>query len=303
MPKSIGSGRDGGDGKNRSIHQVQAGLITAPGPPLKTGVPPACPKCELLPPHTQLLWTVDQHILYTRTANMSSASFHLFARLPTELRLKIWELADDEPRIILIQHNSDVGGYVPDPSPPPPVLLSVCHESRHLIVGRYVQAFKTLKGYSCWVRFDADTFVLDFAEAGRMITLTNDQLRVRNLRLEVCPDDWAPLEGPDPQWWEETDMALMYPELKSLEVLIDQPLFGWAEAVDAWRPGPKCAPRDIRVIDVTTGEWFSKENCIEYRDWYLVSGGADSEDEGEDEEEHGNNPGTSVPCPLDRIED
>jgi len=93
--------------------------------------------------------------------NMTSLqTFPLFARLPYELRVKIYEFALSGPRIVPVRYNRQHKQYTSDA--PPPVLLHVCVESRRKFTSIYerlrlAQNFES----SIWVDFTRDTLFFD----------------------------------------------------------------------------------------------------------------------------------------------
>ncbi|RDW84924.1 hypothetical protein BP6252_02514 [Coleophoma cylindrospora] len=64
----------------------------------------------------------------TETTTPRSARFHLFAQLPTELRLKIWKHCLPGPRILKISYNASLREYTS--STRAPVTLSINQEAR-----------------------------------------------------------------------------------------------------------------------------------------------------------------------------
>jgi hypothetical protein len=79
---------------------------------------------------------------------VSLNEFTLFPKLPVELRLKIWRAALPGPRIIEAYYdyeesvNGDISDGVIRTNQPPPVLLSVCHESREETLRKYITICK-----------------------------------------------------------------------------------------------------------------------------------------------------------------
>ncbi len=69
-------------------------------------------------------------------------TFHYFRKLPTELRLKIWGMAADEPRIIHAQWRTETAEYNWEPhyclnAGPVPSVLRANHESRREALKKY----------------------------------------------------------------------------------------------------------------------------------------------------------------------
>lgn len=77
------------------------------------------------------------------------ATFPLFANLPVELRLKIWTSALPGPRNVGIEirfNGGRFGGWMARKStPPPPVALHICVESRLEALKRYILSFGTIE--------------------------------------------------------------------------------------------------------------------------------------------------------------
>lgn len=93
-----------------------------------------------------------------------NTSFHLFSRLPTELRLKIWFFAlNDIHRVVEIKCNKGIGPrnrrYVKSfvSSTPAPALMNVNQESRSEALAIYQPYFKTkLCSTGIYIAFDRD---------------------------------------------------------------------------------------------------------------------------------------------------
>jgi hypothetical protein len=98
------------------------------------------------------------------------ADFHLFPRLPLELRIRIWKMAV-EPREVRVGEQADIiheGGrtlrstrrYFNSPTPAP-ALLHACHESRYICEPLYTKAcvYGSQPRYT-WVNYDLDTIVV-----------------------------------------------------------------------------------------------------------------------------------------------
>jgi hypothetical protein len=83
-------------------------------------------------------------------------TFHPFPRLPTELRLKIWEMTV-EPRVVELRCEHKSGSIVPDDSrhirlsspTPPPATLAACRESRDHLFPIYAQVPLKNGGWKC----------------------------------------------------------------------------------------------------------------------------------------------------------
>ncbi|KUJ17776.1 uncharacterized protein LY89DRAFT_718399 [Mollisia scopiformis] len=84
--------------------------------------------------------------------------FHLFPDLPSEIRLKIWEEARPEPRVIKIDRDTfEHDGYTfgtPRCSAKVPSLLHVNFESRHVALEWYTLPFEKLPSQPAYIYFD-----------------------------------------------------------------------------------------------------------------------------------------------------
>jgi hypothetical protein len=86
------------------------------------------------------------------------ASFTLFPHLPTELRLKIWDHALPSPRLIDLNLSITKTRIT---TARPPILLSVCAESREAAQRHYARAFATSTSPAgTWVDPARDVVVL-----------------------------------------------------------------------------------------------------------------------------------------------
>ncbi|KUJ06462.1 uncharacterized protein LY89DRAFT_409294 [Mollisia scopiformis] len=76
--------------------------------------------------------------------------FERFKSLPKELRMIVWELALPGPRILSVSDHCEPGRlrFRKHDSPPNPVALSVCRESRHVALLRYRLCFGTTNIYA-----------------------------------------------------------------------------------------------------------------------------------------------------------
>ncbi|KAH8591764.1 hypothetical protein B0O99DRAFT_631611 [Bisporella sp. PMI_857] len=164
-------------------------------------------------------------------APSSDLRFHSFPDLPTELRLKIWELAITEPRTVT------VAGVKPpyqrgEPRTSPrfranifiPPVLHVCQESRREALAVYTPCLRTpaekhLPAISyIYVSFENDTFY--FTES-LLVYLTLIELQgIRKLVLDVT----------DAEYFGHFNMDIIkdMSSLKTLDLFADKGLaYGW----------------------------------------------------------------------------
>lgn len=150
------------------------------------------------------------------TQQVRSAIFHLFPKLPTELRLKIWNILI--PRAVTFH----AGGG------PPPAVLSVCRESRNETYKQYSTEFlrplpfqvDIIRGAksAVFINYDVDTFNISSVQSGARkraagLFLTAQQLypgylgKVKRIMVGVpmVLDSWGGFE----QWWHFTPWKLI----------------------------------------------------------------------------------------------
>jgi hypothetical protein len=90
----------------------------------------------------------------------SPADFPLFVELPTELRLKIWQLTIPEPRVVPVRYNRSSRQYTSTGAPP--VAAHICSESRTLFLESYTKLILSPKYESAvFVDFACDTIYFD----------------------------------------------------------------------------------------------------------------------------------------------
>jgi hypothetical protein len=77
-----------------------------------------------------------------------------FAKLPVELRIKIWRLLLPGPRIVEVIHRVTDTGFKIRPGIPPPVLLHVCHEVRQIALKKYRMWLDNPQFNGCHIRID-----------------------------------------------------------------------------------------------------------------------------------------------------
>ncbi|KAI6778525.1 uncharacterized protein J7T54_005049 [Emericellopsis cladophorae] len=94
--------------------------------------------------------------------NKKLRPFHQFSRLPAELRTRVWELVDAEPRVVELRHHLEhtkkrgTREQIRCLSRAP-AILHVCRESRRIAIQRqlYQRAFVRPQSYT-WVNFASD---------------------------------------------------------------------------------------------------------------------------------------------------
>ena len=182
-----------------------------------------------------------------------STTFSLFSSLPTELRLKIWSFACT-PRILPIRHHSSTTATLTfhnrtdrtsktttrfSSSAPPPVLLSVCSESRMQALRAYHLTFATKTSeariYFCpsidvlyferYRDMGYDESIRDFRNlVARESTLGNEPEKVKNeiwRQVRYIALDYVDVNIKRP--WESYNKACLirsFPNLEEINLVI-----------------------------------------------------------------------------------
>ncbi|KAH7320964.1 hypothetical protein B0I35DRAFT_428239 [Stachybotrys elegans] len=161
-------------------------------------------------------------------AKKRTTKFHQFSRLPAELRLRIWDLTEAEPRIVDVYsapNNRTFKAMVYVRSRTrPPALLHACGDSRRSAIARslYVKAFCSgSQPRYTWVNFDMDMFhfkPIFFACA------TPEKPLIQRMRIEGPFDEnflyFSALELKD------------FVSIKEVHVVCTDGLRSWRQAVD-----------------------------------------------------------------------
>ena len=147
---------------------------------------------------------------------VKESHFHLFAQLPTELRLKIWEAAI-RPRVLEIKYSASKCAYTSRTSQPP--ILQVNRESRE--AGR--RAYAECVGHS-WMHYPGDVLYFRNNYGNNPMNIIFEELsrsNVRNVRHFAI--DPLFVIGPwdvciSKRWWEVFDRL---PALRTVSIVVD----------------------------------------------------------------------------------
>ncbi|GFF29368.1 hypothetical protein IFM51744_00824 [Aspergillus udagawae] len=191
------------------------------------------------------------------------AAFHLFPRLPFELRARIWQLTV-EPRTVEVRVKKDDGlrGKIlhVTSSTPVPAVLQVCHEARNQ--GLYQQAFKFPSGVEpryVWVNFEID--MISIGDTYFDTIEPAEQQLIRRLTIQR--------ENTDSFFRSESLELQMYSNLEEMHVICEDGLLAWQ---DAWEyvywPCPK---ENLRFIDKETGQIAVGEDLDRMADEWVAT--------------------------------
>ncbi|KAL5364729.1 hypothetical protein BJX96DRAFT_138348 [Aspergillus floccosus] len=190
--------------------------------------------------------------------------FHLFPRLPFELRTRIWELTV-KPRTVEVRVKKDDGlrGRIlhVTSSTPVPAVLQVCHEARNQ--GLYQQAFKFPSGVEpryVWVNFGKD--MISIGQTYFDTIELAERLQIRRLMFERENDE-AFFHS------ESYKLRSWYPNVEEIHVICEDGLMAWQ---DAWECVPwPCPKPNLRFIDKETGQVAVGEDLDRMVDEWLAS--------------------------------
>ncbi|KAI1120042.1 hypothetical protein F5Y10DRAFT_273458 [Nemania abortiva] len=209
------------------------------------------------------------------------STFHPFPNLPTELRLRVWVLAAEGPRILHVRiedrpvwtSETELEHDTVYSSPtPPPAVLHACRESRQ--TAPYERSFLTSPGISearyIWVNFRQDMICLADADIHR---LEPYGAVIQRLRFTVLPSDPA-LSGGTYEYWYHYSGEILEPftALSELHISIPETILQWgsiAQDVSFQPPGRE----NVRFIDPQTGLSLNSDQYAMAYIWCCQDGG------------------------------
>jgi hypothetical protein len=201
--------------------------------------------------------------------------FHLFPRLPLELRIQIWQEAVFE-RLLIINGNrtydywygeNDYGCWSPTSAP---AATRVCRESRKY--NSYRKLFlehHEHHGQYIWVNPEYDIFQLKSIPP----TFFEQMKDVTQIRFDVSEFKGQHLEE---LLWPPEGTLTPFLGAKNVDVLVADEVAHHACFVDDWPrwwssmtthfPRSGARPR-LRIVSCRTGEWMDTANCGVFWDW------------------------------------
>ncbi|KAI8948997.1 hypothetical protein F4801DRAFT_431703 [Xylaria longipes] len=211
----------------------------------------------------------------------ASSTFHLFLNLPTELRLQIWALAAEGPRILHVRIEdrpvwtsaTELEHDTVYSSPtPPPAVLHACRESRQ--AAPYERSFLTSPGIAearyIWVNFQQDMICLPDADIHR---LEPYGAVIQRLRFTVPPSDPALSGGTDEYWFHYSEEILEpFTALRELHISIPETFLQWG-SIAQFVPFLPLGPENVRFIDLHTGLSLKPDQYAMAYIWSCQDGG------------------------------
>ncbi|KAH7113109.1 hypothetical protein B0J13DRAFT_681806 [Dactylonectria estremocensis] len=199
------------------------------------------------------------------------ATFHPFARLPLELRIRIWKMTV-EPRAVEVRFKTEfrTGGTVFHvmSSTPMPGILQACHEARNLDLYRRAFAYGDKPRY-VWVNFKMDMISIGDTDLREIV---DEQRDIRRLRFERQDDEWL--------FHFESKELKEYTNLEELHVVCLAGFFDWLEAWECveW----SCPEENVRFIDKESGQMIDGYELDKMWDDFVVESKRKEEEEGGD---------------------
>jgi hypothetical protein len=194
------------------------------------------------------------------------ATFHCFPLLVPELRFRIWALATQD-RAIRVKRG-DAGYWSPSPVP---AVTRACHESRKHCSFQKSFIVASKERY-IWVNFDYDILHVRGTIFWGLARLPVGY--IKHLRIELVDDDGKDTEE---DWFNHHLAELRdFPKLKTVDLLVLRELSAYAPQHLEDGYFRTCDESvEIRIANISTGEWIDNGTAGPYRDYIESSGGED----------------------------
>ncbi|RDL34592.1 uncharacterized protein BP5553_07720 [Venustampulla echinocandica] len=193
------------------------------------------------------------------------ATFHPFPRLIPEIRTQIWALATED-RVIRV-NESNWGPWSPSPVP---AITRACRESRKHC--SYQKSFfsSIAGGRYIWVSFDHDTIHVRSTVFWGFEFTRLPIGDIKHLRIELVDEEGKEVEE---DWWYHHKALLRdFPKLKSVDLLVPLELRFYGQYIEDAYFGT-CDRKNVRIVNMSTGEWFDDETAGPYIDYIESWGG------------------------------
>ncbi|GIJ92114.1 hypothetical protein Asppvi_011089 [Aspergillus pseudoviridinutans] len=193
------------------------------------------------------------------------AAFHLFPRLPFELRARIWELTV-EPRTVEVRVKKDNSLWGEGEilhvtsSTPVPAVLQACHEARNLRL--YQQAFNfssAVEPRYVWVNFDID--MISIGDTGFDINEPAEQLLIRRLTFER--------ENLDCTFYPRSLELEKFSNLEEIHVIYNEGMMAFQDAYE-YIPWP-CPKQNLKIFGKKVGLIAVGEDMDEMAETHLAA--------------------------------
>jgi hypothetical protein len=189
------------------------------------------------------------------------ATFHLFPRLPLELRMEIWERAVIKERVLRVLQLRP-NGFFQSPTPNPAV-TKTCQESRKYC--SYQKAFIVHESPRyIWTCFDTDIVQMTSSLMSQLAKGDSLEKReIQHFRLDLMSDTWDLSES---FYYYHSHRIRDFPKLERCDILVYDGLRNWGEFIKDTYWGA-CQKSNVRFIDAKTGEWIDVESDGPYQDY------------------------------------
>ncbi|KAF2449121.1 hypothetical protein P171DRAFT_427400 [Karstenula rhodostoma CBS 690.94] len=180
------------------------------------------------------------------------STFPQFPLLPSELRLRIWELTV-EPRTVDVSVSSyHYSKPLPVISTPVPAALQACQEARHELQKHYERAFTEIDNpphvfeprQYVWVNFDLD--IIDIGPGWHFELYAKDAPKIQRLRFETADreDDLFQRSG--------IRRLRLYTNVREVFVVCKDGLDSWWRALDDYEW--PCGVENVWFVDPDDGK-------------------------------------------------
>lgn len=202
-------------------------------------------------------------------------TFHLFPRLPLELRIQVWESAVFD-RLMMINGNVARGYW--SPTPVPPVTRACCEARKYSSYRKHFTVSRKHTERYFWMNP-----VCDIIQIRPILIrfLRMESQKVTRLRIDLSYNKlWIAEEfywqhGSDLETFPDLENA-SFPDLRSVDTLVAGELALWTNSFDDSWWDASSGPH-VRIVSRKTGEWMDEANCGVYWDWLDNSGKKESE--------------------------
>ena len=194
------------------------------------------------------------------------ATFHIFPHFVPEIRAQIWALATED-RVIRVKE-SNWGWWSRSPVP---AVTRVCRESRNYC--SYQKGFFEARSFVAteryiWVNFDHDTIhvrstVFWLPEMLPLSDIKHLRIELVDIQGEEVIEDW---------WYHHLRKLRDIPKLTSVDLLVPRELRFYDQYIEDACFGT-CERDNVRIVNMSTGEWIDNETAGPYIDYIESWGG------------------------------
>lgn len=200
----------------------------------------------------------------------STATFHVFPRLPAELCIQIWKLAIVD-RVLKVNKPNHSTFY--RSSTQVPAVTRACRESREHCSYKKAFVVDTCPRY-IWANFDSDviqmnSWLMDELAGGNSI----EKREIRHLRIDIHEPAWY---QPKEFYHNHSSKIRNFPNLNRFDLLVNDGICSWTSFFEDMYWGA-CPRENGRIVDAKTGEYVDATTCGAYQDYVDTDKGSKRE--------------------------